>query len=150
MTGGRVVVLGRTGRNFAAGMSGGIAYVLDDDRAFAPALQHGDGRSRASRRRAKTADCVRDLIARHARSPAARSRRRVLDDWAAMRQPFVDGDAARLQARAQAARGDGARRGTAARLQRSGGSVSMGKATGFIEFARSKPPARPVAERVHD
>ena len=29
MTGGRVVVLGRTGRNFAAGMSGGIAYVLD-------------------------------------------------------------------------------------------------------------------------
>ena len=29
MTGGRVVVLGRTGRNFAAGMSGGIAYLLD-------------------------------------------------------------------------------------------------------------------------
>ena len=29
MTGGRVVVLGKTGRNFAAGMSGGIAYVLD-------------------------------------------------------------------------------------------------------------------------
>ncbi len=32
MTGGRVVVLGRTGKNFAAGMSGGIAYVLDEDR----------------------------------------------------------------------------------------------------------------------
>jgi glutamate synthase (NADPH/NADH) large chain len=31
MTGGTVVVLGPTGRNFAAGMSGGIAYVLDDD-----------------------------------------------------------------------------------------------------------------------
>ena len=31
MTGGRVVVLGRTGKNFAAGMSGGIAYVLDVD-----------------------------------------------------------------------------------------------------------------------
>ena len=31
MTGGRVVVLGRTGKNFAAGMSGGVAYVLDDD-----------------------------------------------------------------------------------------------------------------------
>ena len=30
MTGGRVVVLGPTGRNFAAGMSGGIAYVLDE------------------------------------------------------------------------------------------------------------------------
>ena len=36
MTGGRVVVLGPTGRNFAAGMSGGIAYVLDDEaRSFA-------------------------------------------------------------------------------------------------------------------
>jgi glutamate synthase domain-containing protein 2/glutamate synthase domain-containing protein 3 len=35
MTGGRVVVLGRTGRNFAAGMSGGIAYVYDQDRGFA-------------------------------------------------------------------------------------------------------------------
>jgi glutamate synthase domain-containing protein 2/glutamate synthase domain-containing protein 1/glutamate synthase domain-containing protein 3 len=35
MTGGRVVVLGQTGRNFAAGMSGGIAYVLDEDGRFA-------------------------------------------------------------------------------------------------------------------
>jgi glutamate synthase domain-containing protein 2/glutamate synthase domain-containing protein 1/glutamate synthase domain-containing protein 3 len=35
MTGGRVVILGPTGRNFAAGMSGGIAYVLDEDGTFA-------------------------------------------------------------------------------------------------------------------
>ena len=35
MTGGTVVVLGRTGRNFAAGMSGGIAYVYDEDGTFA-------------------------------------------------------------------------------------------------------------------
>jgi glutamate synthase (NADPH/NADH) large chain len=34
MTGGLVVVLGQTGRNFAAGMSGGIAYVLDEDGTF--------------------------------------------------------------------------------------------------------------------
>jgi glutamate synthase (NADPH/NADH) large chain/glutamate synthase (ferredoxin) len=34
MTGGRVVVLGPTGRNFAAGMSGGVAYVLDEDGTF--------------------------------------------------------------------------------------------------------------------
>jgi glutamate synthase domain-containing protein 3 len=33
MPGGRVVVLGPTGRNFAAGMSGGVAYVLDDERS---------------------------------------------------------------------------------------------------------------------
>ena len=34
MTGGRTVVLGKTGRNFAAGMSGGMAYVLDEDGDF--------------------------------------------------------------------------------------------------------------------
>ena len=35
MTGGTVLVLGRTGRNFAAGMSGGVAYVYDEDGQFA-------------------------------------------------------------------------------------------------------------------
>ena len=34
MTGGRAIVLGPTGRNFAAGMSGGVAFVLDEDRSF--------------------------------------------------------------------------------------------------------------------
>jgi len=34
MTGGRVIILGSTGRNFAAGMSGGIAYILDEDKKF--------------------------------------------------------------------------------------------------------------------
>ena len=40
MTGGHVVVLGPTGRNFAAGMSGGIAYVLDEDGRFAGRCNH--------------------------------------------------------------------------------------------------------------
>jgi glutamate synthase domain-containing protein 3 len=34
MTGGNVIILGETGKNFAAGMSGGIAYVLDENRQF--------------------------------------------------------------------------------------------------------------------
>lgn len=34
MTGGRVLILGPTGRNFAAGMSGGIAYILDKNKDF--------------------------------------------------------------------------------------------------------------------
>jgi glutamate synthase (NADPH/NADH) large chain/glutamate synthase (ferredoxin) len=38
MTGGTVAVLGKTGRNFAAGMSGGIAYVYDEDGTFATRL----------------------------------------------------------------------------------------------------------------
>ena len=54
MTGGRVVVLGKTGRNFAAGMSGGVAYILDEAGDFADALQHGTGRP------GKTGRCGRD------------------------------------------------------------------------------------------
>ncbi len=49
MTGGRVVVLGPTGRNFAAGMSGGIAYVWDRDGDFQLELQLGNGRAREDR-----------------------------------------------------------------------------------------------------
>ena len=64
MTGGRVVVLGRTGRNFAAGMSGGIAYVLDATGTFA---------RRCNREmvdlepldRAEDIELVRELIERH-------------------------------------------------------------------------------------
>jgi glutamate synthase domain-containing protein 3 len=41
MTGGRVVVLGRTGRNFGAGMSGGFAYVLDEDGTFEKRCNEG-------------------------------------------------------------------------------------------------------------
>ena len=50
MTGGRVVVLGPTGRNFGAGMSGGIAYVLDADASVRKPRELRDGRSRPSRR----------------------------------------------------------------------------------------------------
>ena len=66
MTGGRVVVLGRTGRNFAAGMSGGIAYVVDEEGDLRPALQSSDGRPRNARRFCRKKTYVRGLIARHA------------------------------------------------------------------------------------
>ena len=46
MTGGRVVVLGKTGKNFAAGMSGGIAYVLDEDSDIYTRSQQGNGSHR--------------------------------------------------------------------------------------------------------
>ena len=51
MTGGVVVVLGDTGRNFAAGMSGGVAYVYDPNAAVQGAVQSGQGRSGTDRRR---------------------------------------------------------------------------------------------------
>jgi glutamate synthase (ferredoxin) len=88
MTGGRVIVLGRTGRNFAAGMSGGIAYVLDTDGSFAlncnidmVDLEHLE--------QADEVALVRDLITRHADLTGSAIGRRVLDSWALMQRQFV-------------------------------------------------------------
>ena len=59
MTGGRVVVLGRTGRNFAAGMSGGLAFVLDEDGTLRDARQPDDGRpARGARRGRRRSRCA--------------------------------------------------------------------------------------------
>ena len=55
MTGGHVVVLGPTGRNFAAGMSGGIAYVLDEDGGFAGRCNMRARRPRGARGRGRRA-----------------------------------------------------------------------------------------------
>ena len=54
MTGGRVVILGPTGRNFAAGMRGGIAYVWDPHDRVPRQLQPGHGRAGKGRSPTKT------------------------------------------------------------------------------------------------
>jgi glutamate synthase domain-containing protein 3 len=79
MTGGRVVVLGPVGRNFAAGMSGGIASIWDADER---------SRSRVNPEMVdleelETEDAVelRALIEEHARSTGSQRARRILDDW---------------------------------------------------------------------
>ena len=98
MTGGRVVVLGRTGRNFAAGMSGGIAYVLDADGDVRAALQPRDGRSRAARRRRRhRLRAGRDHEARRP-TPAAATPRRCSRTGPALQRAHRQGDAARVQA----------------------------------------------------
>ncbi len=73
MTGGTVAVLGRTGRNFAAGMSGGVAYVYDEDRAVRIALQpgHGGPGARDAGRRAARRRSRRPLAPGHERRGAA-------------------------------------------------------------------------------
>ncbi|MDQ2916941.1 MAG: glutamate synthase-related protein [Pseudomonadota bacterium] len=111
MTGGTVAVLGRTGRNFAAGMSGGVAYVYDSDGTFAsrcnPAMvslgpvlteseQHkaekelaaaGNGRLL----HAGEADdaILRRLIERHLRFTGSTLALSMLDHWDATRAKFV-------------------------------------------------------------
>ena len=79
MTAGRVVVLGPTGRNFAAGMSGGIAYVYDPSDAFAALVnydmvnlepvQHAD------------ADELRGLIDRHRELTGSTVAAAIISNW---------------------------------------------------------------------
>ncbi len=109
MTGGRVVVLGPTGRNFAAGMSGGVAYVLDEDWRVPGALQHGHGRLRRDLGGRRDRAAGDDRGARAAHRLARRTRRARALRAVARERLAREGDAARLQARA--ARAGGSRRG---------------------------------------
>ncbi len=101
MTGGTVVVLGQTGRNFAAGMSGGIAYVLDEDESFArrcnlsmvklekvlPALEQADDGMR--HRDSADETLLKGLIERHLAETGSEMARRLLSDWPRFRARFV-------------------------------------------------------------
>jgi glutamate synthase domain-containing protein 2/glutamate synthase domain-containing protein 1/glutamate synthase domain-containing protein 3 len=79
MTGGRVVVLGPTGRNFAAGMSGGVAYVLDEEGVFSKRCNMGmvgfDEISEAD------AIELRAMIEEHQRRTDSPVAARVLGEW---------------------------------------------------------------------
>jgi glutamate synthase (NADPH/NADH) large chain len=80
MTGGRIVVLGMTGVNFGAGMSGGIAYVLDEDRTFDNRcnLEMVDLELVVSRRDVAE---LRGLIEKHLAFTGSAKARAVLDNW---------------------------------------------------------------------
>ena len=79
MTGGRVVVLGPTGRNFAAGMSGGVAYVLDEDGSFASRCNMG----MVGFDELAEADAIelREMIDEHRRRTDSPVAERVLERW---------------------------------------------------------------------
>ena len=80
MTGGRVVVLGATGRNFAAGMSGGIAYVLDERGDFSGKV---NAQMVGLQRLQDTEEIteVRRLVERHLAHTSSDRARQVLDAW---------------------------------------------------------------------
>jgi glutamate synthase (NADPH/NADH) large chain/glutamate synthase (ferredoxin) len=88
MTGGRVVVLGRTGRNFAAGMSGGLAFVLDEDGTFAGRVNPA---MRDQLEPLDEADAieVRSLVGEHAERTGSPVAQRVLDEWDELLPSFV-------------------------------------------------------------
>jgi glutamate synthase (ferredoxin) len=88
MTGGRVVVLGRTGRNFAAGMSGGIAYVLDTQGLFSKRCN----REMVDLEPLETVEdreLVRTLIMKHVQYTGSDLGARVLGEWGDAVRRFV-------------------------------------------------------------
>ena len=87
MTGGRVVVLGPTGRNFAAGMSGGIAYVLDRAGDFASRCNLG--MVNLEELVGDDINLVRTLITRHIDHTASACGQSVLDQWDELHARFV-------------------------------------------------------------
>jgi glutamate synthase (ferredoxin) len=88
MTGGTVVVLGPTGRNFAAGMSGGVAYVLDADGDFANRCNRQMvGLSRIED--PEELALVKGLVERHAQLTDSAHARRILEGWAGFASKFV-------------------------------------------------------------
>ncbi len=87
MTGGKVVVLGPTGRNFAAGMSGGVAYVLDESGDFATRCNTQMVALEALE--AEEIDDLRELIQRHADYTQSQKAALVLANWSEMLPKFV-------------------------------------------------------------
>jgi len=104
MTGGTVVVLGMTGRNFAAGMSGGVAYVLDVDGDFEkrcntamvalePLLTESEQEGKLSRdlwHGGRVDEVIlKQLIDNHARYTGSAQAKRILERWGEYRAKFV-------------------------------------------------------------
>ncbi|QIM54431.1 glutamate synthase-related protein [Hydrogenophaga crocea] len=104
MTGGTVVVLGKTGRNFAAGMSGGVAYVYDEDGQFAkrcntamvglePVLSAKEQEAQSDKatwHRGQTDEAqLKKLLEDHNRWTGSKRARELLDNWAQARAKFV-------------------------------------------------------------
>ena len=88
MTGGRVVVLGDTGINFAAGMSGGIAYVLDQYADFSPKLNTGMVELEPVDDEARIAELFR-LIKLHLHYTNSEVAQSVLDQWPDILNKFI-------------------------------------------------------------
>jgi glutamate synthase (NADPH/NADH) large chain len=102
MTGGTAVVLGMTGRNFAAGMSGGVAYVYDEDGHFGrrcntsmvslekvPAREEQQGPAAGMHRETADEPMLKKLIEEHHRWTGSLRAREILDHWATSRARFV-------------------------------------------------------------
>jgi glutamate synthase (ferredoxin) len=88
MTGGRAVIIGKTGRNFGAGMSGGIAYVFDEDGTF-PTRCNLDMVELTALDEHEDLDLVQGLLERHFEFTGSTVAARILQGWPALAPKFV-------------------------------------------------------------
>src|SRR5262249_44960090 len=88
MTKGLVVVLGKCGRNFAAGMSGGLAYVLDEKGDFAE-KRCNKAAVDLEPVPAEDVDMLRNLIAEHVEATGSPRGTWILDNWDSMLDKFI-------------------------------------------------------------
>ncbi|MBI3941332.1 MAG: glutamate synthase subunit alpha, partial [Acidobacteria bacterium] len=88
MTGGCVAVLGRTGRNFAAGMSGGIAYVLDEEGDFSQRCNKDMVQLFAVEEKEEL-DLLRSMIRKHVEYTRSQRGWNILSSWETMARRFV-------------------------------------------------------------
>jgi glutamate synthase (ferredoxin) len=88
MTGGKVVVLGKTGRNFAAGMSGGVAYILDETGDFATRCNQAMVALETLEDPEEIKD-LRELIQNHVNYTNSAKGKAVLADWEVNISKFV-------------------------------------------------------------
>jgi glutamate synthase (ferredoxin) len=88
MTGGRVVVIGETGRNFAAGMSGGIAYVLDEDANFS-ARCNQDMVDLDFLEEDEDLEAVKKLLKKHVQYTQSTVASNILNNWSMYQSKFV-------------------------------------------------------------
>ena len=85
MTGGKVVVLGKTGRNFAAGMSGGVAYILDFDEVYCNKsmvlLEKIESQEELSE--------IKKMIEKHVTATRSPLGKKIIADWEGYSQKFT-------------------------------------------------------------
>jgi glutamate synthase (NADPH/NADH) large chain len=88
MTGGKVVILGKVGQNFGAGMTGGVAYIYDPDATLASCV-NGEGITLRSVPDANVAG-LKALITEHYEKTLSPKAKTILDDWDNSLKAFVE------------------------------------------------------------
>jgi glutamate synthase (NADPH/NADH) large chain len=88
MTGGRAVILGKTGRNFGAGMSGGIAYVYDLEKSFEKKCNLSTFELEKLKVK-EDLDELKELIEKHFRYTGSSVAKKILDNWKKETHNFV-------------------------------------------------------------